>query len=112
MKMVICFDTEDNKGMENAIKMVDHLAMEYKNRRIRNQGDAYFGKIEFIKMLRIFAGEIAKAQGLENPNLLETRHREKEDWEVLRFSKQFADKIFDEKRMGRKIGTSTFSIKP
>ena len=110
MKMVVCFDTEDDKGMNNAIKMIDHLAKEYKGRRVRNHDEVHFGKIEFIKMVRLFATEVAKEQGLESPGLLEGRHREKETWEGLRFAKLFADKIFDEKRMGRKIGHSTFKL--
>lgn len=107
MKMVICFDTEDEKGMENSIKMMDHLAREYMNRRIAAHGsEAKFGKIEFIKVLRIFAENIAKEQGLvresveKDPN----QYRRKETWESLKFAKEFADKVYKAKDGGKRIG--------
>ena len=105
MKMVICFDTEDNKGMENAIKMVDHLAKEYRNRRIQNHSEVNFGKIEFIKMMRKFASEIAEEQELERGTTATIREssREREPWEGLRFAKNFADRIWEQKRMGKRI---------
>ena len=34
MKMVIVFDTEDAPGMENTIKMVEHLAVQYTGRSL------------------------------------------------------------------------------
>ena len=111
MKMVICFDTEDPKGMENTIKMVDHLAKEYANRRIAGYSEASFGKIEFIKVVRAFASRIAEAQGLTAGLLEEGQrgYREKEDWEGLRFAKQFADRVFEAKNSGRRITTTSLS---
>ena len=96
MKMVICFDTEDEKGMENSIKMMDHIAKEYMNRNVASSNEVRFGKIEFIKVLRIFAGNIAKEQGLIK--------EEKEDWEGLRFAKEFADKVYKVKEGGKRVG--------
>tara|TARA_B100000131_G_scaffold290254_1_gene302864 strand:+ start:1792 stop:2142 length:351 start_codon:yes stop_codon:yes gene_type:complete len=114
MKMVICFDTEDPKGMQNTIKMIDHLAMEYANRRVALQNEQMFNKIEVIKMLRAFAGEIAEAQGLNDRLLREvtddetpSQYRTKEDWEGLRFAKQFADRMFEIKRAGKRIHSAS-----
>jgi hypothetical protein len=108
MKMVICFDTDDDKGMENTIKMVDHLATQYKNQRVGTHSEVFFGKIEFIKMIRAFATKIAttQAQGLEaDKSLSESTHtRERESWEGLRFAKEFTDKVFDQKRNGKRLG--------
>ena len=55
MKMVIVFDTDDRNGMINTIKIVDNLAYEYLGRGVKEAHNRTFGKIEFIKMLRIFA---------------------------------------------------------
>jgi hypothetical protein len=111
MKMVICFDTEDPKGMENTIKTIDHLAKEYVNRRVSGHDKVSFGKIEFIKAVRQFASEIARAQGLDKDAaspLCESEdkdtgmyYRQKEDWEGLRFAKLFADRVFEAKRDGK-----------
>ena len=107
MKMVICFDTEDEKGMENSIKMMDHLAKEYMNRRIVAHSEASFGKIEFVKMLRIFATKIAEEMGLDDPALLKEgqSYRTKETWEGLRFAKEFSDKVYAAKSGNRRLGS-------
>ena len=104
MKMVICFDTEDEKGMENSIKMMDHLAKEYTNRRLASINEVRFGKIEFIKVLRIFAENIAKEQGLVTERAESSEHRERETWESLKFAKGFADKVYKTKEGGKRIG--------
>lgn len=108
MKMVICFDTDDEKGMENSIKMMDHLAKEYMGRRVVTTSTVNFGKIEFIKVLRVFAGSIAAECGLTNEEVESNpnKYRRKEDWEGLKFSKQFADKVFSAKSGGLRIGDS------
>lgn len=108
MKMVICFDTEDPKGMENTIKTIDHLALEYTNRRVSGYDKISFGKIEFIKAVRQFAAEVAQAQGLNDSLLCENNegkdaYRQKEDWEGLRFAKVFADRMFEVKRRGKEF---------
>ena len=110
MKILICFDTEDEKGMENSIKMMDHLAKDYMNRRIVAEGLKPFGKIEFIKVLRIFASQIAEE--LQQPTLTEghasgireSQQRERYDWEGLKTAKVFADKVFGAKEGGKRIG--------
>ena len=108
MKMVICFDTEDEKGMENSIAMMDHLAKQYMNRSIVSTSEVRFGKIEFIKMMRVYAATIADELGLTDPSLLQEGQstREKEDWEGLRFNKEFADKVFAAKRGNRRLGSN------
>ena len=106
MKMVICFDTEDEKGMENSIKMMNHLAQEYMSRSIASSNEARFGKIEFIKVLRIFAENIAKEQGLVKESVEKdpSQPRRKEEWEGLRYAKEFADKVYKAKDGGKRIG--------
>ena len=108
MKMVICFDTEDRQGMENSIAMMDHLAKEYMHRRIETTDSISFSKIEFIKMMRTYAANIADEMGLTDPSLLTEGQttREKEDWEGLRFNKEFADKVFAAKRGNKRLGSS------
>lgn len=112
MKMVICFDTEDEKGMQNSIKMMDHLAKEYMGRRVMTTSTVNFGKIEFIKVLRVFAANIAAEGGLTNEEVENNPNniRQKEDWEGLRFSKLFADKVFSAKSGGLRIGDSNAPI--
>jgi hypothetical protein len=85
--------------------MVDHLATEYKGRRIATHSEVNFGKIEFIKMMRKFASEIAEQQELEKGTTETIRElaREREPWEGLRFAKNFADRIWEQKRMGKRI---------
>jgi len=106
MKMVICFDTEDKKGMENSIKMMDHLASEYMKKRIVDTSSVSFTKIEFIKMMRVYAASIAEELGLTDPSLLQEGQltREKEDWEGLRFNKLFADKVWAAKEGNKRLG--------
>ena len=107
MKMVICFDTEDEKGMENSIKMMDHLAKEYMNRRAVSNSEVAFGKIEFIKVLRMFASDIAEQLNEEGEEALNegATTRQREEWEGLRFAKQFADKVYEAKSGGKRITT-------
>jgi len=89
MKTVICFDTDDQRGMNDARKIMEHLVKEYLDNRSPHAGQTVkFGKINFIKMLRKFAKE--------NQNHLQ----EINDFDPgsLRNAKQFADRIFDEQR--------------
>ena len=62
MKMVIVFDTEDRDGMENTVKMVEHLSAVYMSRDLARANKRAFGKIEFIKFLRNFANAAVKEE--------------------------------------------------
>ena len=80
MKMVIVFDTDDRNGMINTIKIVDNLAYEYMGRGVQEAHNRTFGKIEFIKMLRIFAKTVKEEVESEDPERdvggeREDRHR-------------------------------------
>ena len=88
MKMVIVFDTEDKAGMENTIKMVDHLAAEYMNRNLQGANKRNFGKIEFIKALRIFARKVIAEEAIDG------------DGGSLRFAKRFSEEVWNVKLDG------------
>ena len=84
MKTVIVFDTEDPQGMASTVQIVEHLAERYMSRQVSTY-DESFGKIEFIKTIRVFMKE---AEELENPS----------DGSSLRFAKRFADKVWKAKK--------------
>ena len=88
MKMVIVFDTEDKAGMENTIKMVDHLAAEYIGRGLKTHHKRDFGKIEFIKALRIFARKVIAEEAIDG------------DGGSLRFAKEFSEEVWNVKLDG------------
>ncbi len=92
MKMVLVFDTDDQNGMENTIKMVDHLAAEYMGRNIDNSYKRMFGKIEFIKMLRIFAQKVTAEEAILPGS-----------GGSLRFAKNFSDGVWDAKMKGNRF---------
>jgi len=61
MKTVIVFDTDDDQGMRNTVKIVEHLARQYLNKSLDvYQGDRSFGKIKFIKAIRAYLDEVDK----------------------------------------------------
>ena len=90
MKMVIVFDTDDNAGMENTIKMVNHLAAEYMNRGLEGRTQRNFGKIEFIKALRIFARKVIAEEAIDG------------DGGSLRFAKDFSEEVWNVKMGGNR----------
>ncbi len=85
MKMVIVFDTEDRDGMENTIKMVEHLAAVYMGQSLHRANKRAFGKIEFIKCLRNFANAAVKEEEVDGNGY------------SLRFAKRFAEEIWRDK---------------
>jgi len=91
MKMVIVFDTEDQQGMKNTLKIVDALARDYLGRGMDDSYKRNFGKIEFIKMLRSFAAEVSLATSDDSID---------EDGTGLRFAKVFSEKVWDRKEGG------------
>ena len=48
MKMVIVFDTNDQQGMMNTVKIVDQLAVDYLGKNVDARYKRTFSKIEFI----------------------------------------------------------------
>ena len=89
MKTVICFDTDDQRGMKDALKIIEHLANQYLDEyRPRAMAEKKFGKIQFIKTIRAFAKN----------NMVNAEIAEKEgksfDPGGLKNAKQFADGIF------------------
>ncbi len=91
MKMVIVFDTDDNQGMRNTLKIIDQLARDYLGRGMDDSYKRNFGKIEFIKMLRSFAAEVSLATSDDSID---------EDGTGLRFAKVFSEKVWDRKEGG------------
>ena len=83
--MVIVFDTEDRDGMENTIKMVEHLAAVYMGQSLHRANKRAFGKIEFIKCLRNFANAAVKEEEVDGNGY------------SLRFAKRFAEEIWRDK---------------
>jgi hypothetical protein len=82
MKMTIVIDTTDPEGVKDAYKVA---SMFYKKHHNSSYGKtATFSKIAYIKMLRAFAREALKAEAAG------------EDPTGLRFTKHYADKIFNE----------------
>jgi hypothetical protein len=82
MKTVLIFDTEDPKGMENTIKIVNHLTKQYFS-SLTTHRSLHFGRIEFIKMLRTF--------------MQEGSERTPEERKSLNFAKRFCDRVWKEK---------------
>jgi len=91
MKTVIVFDTEDAEGMRNAVKIMDHLASQYLQQRLRamTTTEIRYGRIEFIKMIRAYAKHITESLAADP----------KVEVGSLRFNKHYADKIWEKKRL-------------
>ena len=85
MKMVIVFDTEDREGMENTVKMVEHLSAVYMGQSLHRANKRAFGKIEFIKCLRNFVNAARKEEAADGTGY------------SLRFAKRFAEEIWRDK---------------
>ncbi len=86
MKITIVIDTDDERGIRDSFKIVNHFykrieTSPYPGREVR------FGKIAFIKMLRAFA-KAAK-----------TAEQEGEDSCSLRFNKKYAERLFNEQSL-------------
>ncbi len=91
MKMVIVFDTDDQQGMMNTVKIVDQLAVDYLGKNVDARYKRTFSKIEFIKMLREYAKDVKAAIQDEDSD---------EDGTGLRFAKVFSEKVWDAKENG------------
>jgi hypothetical protein len=55
MKTVICFDTEDDQGMQDAYKIMSHLCEKYIKRELPKQQQLVIGKIKFLKVIKEYA---------------------------------------------------------
>jgi len=90
MKMVIVFDTDDQQGMKNTVKIVEKLATDYLGVTLDRVHNRSFGKIEFIKTIREFGRQVAKELA-DDP--------ESEPTGLLK-TKRFAEKVWDVKQDG------------
>ena len=89
MKITLVLDTEDDEGIVDTLKIVNHfyeksISAAFHNRPLVRQ--VSYGKIHFIKMLREFARYAVDA------------HKEGEDPAGLRFAKEYADSEFNKQR--------------
>jgi len=91
MKMVIVFDTDDQEGMMNTVKIIDQLAVDYLGKNVDARYKRTFSKIEFIKMLRSFAQDVKRAVQDDETD---------QDGTGLRFAKVFSEKVWDAKDNG------------
>jgi hypothetical protein len=83
MKLTLVIDTDDIEGIHDAFKIAGHFYRKYAGRP--NYGHQLsYGKIKHIKMLRVFAKRAIEA------------HEVGEDPASLRFTKEYADKLFRE----------------
>ena len=55
MKTVICFDTEDEQGMQDAYVIMSHLCEKYIKRRLPKQQRLVIGKVKFLKVIKDYA---------------------------------------------------------
>ena len=93
MKTVIVLDTEDIKGLAASVRIAKHLEREYLSELMPSQyatkystSDISFSRIPFIKVLRAFAKQIR--DDVESGDL------KLEDVGGLRYTKQFADRVW------------------
>ncbi len=88
MKITLVLDTEDEEGIVDTLKIVNHfyeksISAAFHKSSVRQVS---YGKIPFIKMLREFARYAVDA------------HKEGEDPAGLRFAKEYADSEFNKQR--------------
>lgn len=83
MKITIVIDTDDERGIRDSYKIVNHFYSRIATRPYTGK-ELRFGKIQFIKMLRKFAkgSRIAETEG--------------EDTGSLKWNKVYADRLFAE----------------
>ena len=62
MKTVICFDTEDEQGMQDAYKIMSHLCEKYIKRELPKQQQLVIGKIKFLKVIKEYARMVEKGE--------------------------------------------------
>ena len=83
MKLTLVIDTDDEAGIRDTYKIVNHFYKRIAPRPRISPSELRFGKINFIKMLRAFAGEARTSEELGD------------DSTSLRYTKRYADQLFD-----------------
>ena len=53
MKTVICFDTEDEQGMQDAYKIMSHLCDKYIGEQLPKPQHMHIGKLKFLKIRKL-----------------------------------------------------------
>jgi hypothetical protein len=84
MKTVIVFDTEDDRGMNDAHAIMSHLCREYLEKRLPKKNTVAFSKIPLIKLFREY-GTLIK-DGLADNG--------------LKSAKNYTDKVFRDHNRG------------
>ena len=105
MKVVICFDTEDSVGMDNCIKIVDHLAKSYYKQRITELEETLLSKRELSQILQTFYrrhryhdyDQTSAQKGLFDSDI-------EEGWGVhanFKLTRDFVDEVWNRKQAGK-----------
>jgi len=55
MKTVICFDTEDEQGMQDAYKIMSHLCEKYIQETLPKPTNLTISKLKFLKVIKEYA---------------------------------------------------------
>ena len=86
MKMTIVIDSDDINGIEDAYKMVRIMHTKYVGSLGAHKKS--FGKIQYIKLLRLFAKQAVEKYKTDEEFDIE-------DISSLRFTKRFADRVWE-----------------
>ena len=86
MKMTIVLDSDDINGIEDAYKMVRIMHTKYVGSLGAHKKS--FGKIQYIKLLRLFAKQAVEKYKTDEEFDIE-------DISSLRFTKRFADRVWE-----------------
>ena len=62
MKTVICFDTEDEQGMQDAYKIMSHLCEKYIGEKLPKPQHMHIGKLKFLKIIKDYARMVEKGK--------------------------------------------------
>ena len=84
MKVTLVIDTDDRQGIQDSFKIINHFHQKYAGGGENYGHRLSYGKIKHIKMLRAFARQAIIA------------HERGDDPAGLKFTKQYADKLFRE----------------
>ena len=82
MKLTLVIDTDDIEGIADTFKIAGHFYKKYGPNTTGYGQQVSYGKIKHIKMLRTFARKAIEV------------HEAGEDPTGLKFTKQYADKLF------------------
>lgn len=86
MKMTIVIDSDDINGIEDAYKMVRIMHTKYVGSLGAHKKS--FGKIQYIKLLRLFAKQAVEKYKTDEEFDIE-------DISSLRFTKRFTDRVWE-----------------